>query len=1238
MANTKNHNSNDNNNVIIQWNCRGLRANIDELNILIQLYNPAAICLQEIKLNNNNTSINFKNYNCYYNINNCNNNQGGVMICTRIDLPHSLANAHPNLQAITCRISLHQTILISSLYLPPNAPIDTLELENFMSQGQTPHIVLGDFNAHSPLWGSTHLSIRGKIVEDIIQKDDMYILNKKQPTYLHPGTGSFSAIDLALCSPALATNFDWKVHNDQCGSDHYPVLITELKPIKANFVPKFKIEKADWTTFKSLCNDKLNNTNRNIKDIDTFTKVLLGVAEESIPKTRQKLSKPVKVWFNANCKEAVLLRRKTLNIFKKSPTPSNLAKYRQQRAKTRKTIREERRNSWQSYASKLTQDTNTKKVWDMIYKIQGRYHPPSVNHLTVGNKSITDVQDIANTLAKRFSENSSNTNYENNFNRHRDIQEKKAIKFNSTCNEPYNIDINHNELTDALAKVHDSSPGPDKIHYEFLKHLPDESLNLLIRLLNEVLRGNSFPRSWSHATVVPIPKPDKDHTNPTNYRPISLTSCLCKIFEKIINKRLIYYLESNNMLAPTQSGFRTGRSTLDHLVRLETYVREGMVNREHVVAVLFDLEKAYDMTWRYGILSDLYNAGLRGNLPRFIEKFISHRTFQVRFGCTLSDIYELENGVPQGSILSVTLFGLRINSIVRCVIDGVENFLFVDDFGICCRSKNMRTIERKLQLTLNNLQKWCGENGFRFSESKTVCIHFCNQRKIHNEPLLMLHNSPVQVVKEHKFLGMIFDNKLTFIPHLKYLRARCSKSLNLMRAIAHKDWGGDFTTLRLLYRALIRSKLDYGSIVYGAARKSYLQMLEPVQNQGIRLCLGAFRTSPIDSMHVESNELPLHLRRLKLSLNYYLRLRANPSHPTAFAIEQQFHKNLFGSKPHVIRPFWMRMENVIEQTNWNLVHIAHKVLPNIATHLLKRPKVCLDLHTAAKADEPPQVAKHKFLEYINKIQDNTHIFTDGSKDQARVVAAAVCNGAVSSCRLPEWASIFTAEARALYLAATMAMDIHNPQVTIFSDSLSCLEALKSFKLEHPVIISVVELVNSLIDSGKSVTFCWIPSHVGIKGNETADKAAKSALSHALDETITIPYHDYKPYVSKLIKDKMQLDWNNTLFNKLHGIKDTIGETKLPRFLSRRDEVVIHRLRLGHSYVTHSHLLRREPPPECPQCGCLVSIKHILAECPLYNNERAHYLNNFNFKDILSSLSIIKNAILFLKDIQIYNNI
>ena len=147
----------------------------------------------------------------------------------------------------------------------------------------------------------------------------------------------------------------------------------------------------------------------------------------------------------------------------------------------------------------------------------------------------------------------------------------------------------------------------------------------------------------------------------------------------------------------------------------------------------------------------------------------------------------------------------------------------------------MEGVERNyfFALLASALKHYDIKNGFKFSKSKTQCVHFCQLRKIHDDPELYLYRSLIPVVDDFKFLGLIFDRKLSFIPHIKYLKAKCLKALNLLKVLSHTNWGADRTVLLQLYRSLIRSKLDYGSIVYGSARKSYSMELDTVHHQGL---------------------------------------------------------------------------------------------------------------------------------------------------------------------------------------------------------------------------------------------------------------------------------------------------------------------------------------------------------------------------------------------------------------------
>ena len=251
----------------------------------------------------------------------------------------------------------------------------------------------------------------------------------------------------------------------------------------------------------------------------------------------------------------------------------------------------------------------------------------------------------------------------------------------------------------------------------------------------------------------------------------------------------------------------------------------------HALAFVLYLEKAYDTTWKHGILSDLWDLGFRRHLPTCIDGFLSDRFCEVRVGSTLCELHEQEMGVPQGSILSPALFSTKNNNIAKSVLKGTDSSLFLDDCALCVRGRSVQRVERAMQLCLNSVQNWISKNGFKVSISKTVCMHFCRQNGVSPEPNnIIVLDKYIAVVKEAKCVGLIFDPKLTFQSHIQYLKTSCLKALDIIRVVGQTDWGADRTVLPHLYRSLVRSKLDYGSIVYGSALKSLLKQLGPIHH------------------------------------------------------------------------------------------------------------------------------------------------------------------------------------------------------------------------------------------------------------------------------------------------------------------------------------------------------------------------------------------------------------------------
>ena len=228
-----------------------------------------------------------------------------------------------------------------------------------------------------------------------------------------------------------------------------------------------------------------------------------------------------------------------------------------------------------------------------------------------------------------------------------EADEVRQLDFSSGKGEIYNVPYSLPELRSALSLCKDSSPGSDNITYSMIRHLDSGPLSFLLGIFNKMWSDEYVPPSWKSAIVIPILKPGKDAFLPLNYRPITLTICMMKVFEKMVNTRLVWFLEKGGHFSSVLCGFHRSRATLNALLRLEVTICQACACKHRVVSVFFDLEKAYDTTWRYGILRALHTIGLRSHLLLFLWSFLQDRTLRVRVGTTLSSSFEQEERIPQ---------------------------------------------------------------------------------------------------------------------------------------------------------------------------------------------------------------------------------------------------------------------------------------------------------------------------------------------------------------------------------------------------------------------------------------------------------------------------------------------------------------------------------------------------------------------------------------------------------------
>ena len=260
-------------------------------------------------------------------------------------------------------------------------------------------------------------------------------------------------------------------------------------------------------------------------------------------------------------------------------------------------------------------------VWHKVRKIKGTWSLCTISGLLIHGSIETAPGAIVDELTSHFASVSCSNHYSPTFQLIKVKEESKVLDFCTASSDDYNLSFTLSELQSSLSCAHNTAPGPDHIHNSILKNLPATALHFFLSLYNRIWLDHTLPDRWQEAIIIPIAKPEKDRSLSSSYRPISLTSCLCKIMERMVNRRLLWLLEQRNLLTNTQCGFRKHRSTLDHLVSISTRISNSFVLQEHLVAVFFDLGKAYDTTWRYGILRTLHSWGFRGCLPLFYKSF-----------------------------------------------------------------------------------------------------------------------------------------------------------------------------------------------------------------------------------------------------------------------------------------------------------------------------------------------------------------------------------------------------------------------------------------------------------------------------------------------------------------------------------------------------------------------------------------------------------------------------------------
>lgn len=308
---------------LVSWNCHGFKQHVSELRDLVNTYHPACIAVQETFLRSSQTAK-LRRYSTFRNDNDGGERvSGGVALFVSQNYPSCPFHINTELQAVAIQIHIHSLVTICSLYLPPNTTISQISLHNLINQLPVPFIVLGDFNGHSPLWGSPDLNHRGKQIEKVLSEHDLSLFNTDEKTYFHSPSRSFHSLDLAICSPSTFPYWRFSVDSYLHNSDHFPIVLTHMLHSKYNCdISRYILHSADWKTFTELSN--INPTMVDHLSIDESVKMvtntIISAADATIRKTSGRPHKQSKPWWNEDCRRSYKENRKAFNIFKRYPT------------------------------------------------------------------------------------------------------------------------------------------------------------------------------------------------------------------------------------------------------------------------------------------------------------------------------------------------------------------------------------------------------------------------------------------------------------------------------------------------------------------------------------------------------------------------------------------------------------------------------------------------------------------------------------------------------------------------------------------------------------------------------------------------------------------------------------------------------------------------------------------------------------------------------------------------------
>jgi hypothetical protein len=877
---------------INHWNCQFIKNKVNEIIDHLNIIQPTILCINEVGTKNDKLLNEWFHDIKYQRVQKLRSKKkgGGVLIFIKDGIQFEEIKITSNEEIIGIKLNLNNNmkIHIFSYYNAPHKKIDENLITNIYKNYKNT-LILGDLNAHLTTFGAHKNNINGNILESILDKTNLVIINNNKKTYckLYKSRRNNiiykyeQTLDYILATPDIANKLiDFNISEDSIlQSDHFLLecqfnllqnnINNNSQPINKNNDEKeindkylYNFDLTNWEFFQETLDnlvDNKNETNININSmpIDEFENIILNIYNEAtekvIPKIKiNKIGDISKSYLPKYLVNLRKIRNKNQKAYKKTKTLLSRTKYYESKYKFLKELENFKSNQWNKFMRDLgnKQPLSTKAFWRRIARIRSNKKSNKIPTLNDNNILLDTDEKKANYFKTKLGNTfKDGGEYCTTFNmEHKTFIEQWKTNFINNMFEQRNNNnfinniqkITIQEVKQAIKNINaKNSVDTNNISNKLLKNASTQMQFLLQTLFNRILIENKYPENWKKSMITMIPKKG-DLCNPKNYRPISITSSILRLFEKIIHKRMEIFVENNNLISKFQSGFRQHRQTKDNLLFLCQKTMENFNFNKKVCTIFYDIASAFDKVWLDGLLFKLEQLKLPIYLIHLMNTHLYNRTFQIKVNEHITPSTNIECGLQQGGVLSPLLFSIYINDLP--INDSVDkhSLLFADDLAEMhildeINETNTNTINAHLKKLENWLNKW----RLKMAPEKCSYLIFSKNKKTgYNEKIdLNFYNEliPLESSNNVRFLGIRFDKHFSFKNQISYLEDTCLDRINVLKVLSHHSWKINKETLINIYKSLIRSIIDYSIYLYDVLSDTNKQMLQRIQNKSIRV-------------------------------------------------------------------------------------------------------------------------------------------------------------------------------------------------------------------------------------------------------------------------------------------------------------------------------------------------------------------------------------------------------------------